>query len=130
MLCSCSKPETSASAHLGEPVDTLVKMEGEPAHTEKHPLYPVAKLLSYSQERIYQVENNKVVAFHRNPTVGEESIQKWFHLPGAERREVESAVTSSDHSSHQALNVARFLDLRKTVLYDTATGKVLKVIEK
>lgn len=148
VLASCARPE-NAENHVGQPVSVLEEVEGAPTAIEPLPKaaqtatkasskkareqsfnLQTAKIYRYSNGRSFQVEDERVVAFHRLPGADEKTIQAWYQKPGAARRESSIARVDESKAGHVVLASVHFVDLGKTVVYDRGSGEVLKVIER
>jgi len=148
VLTACAKPENPAN-HVGETLASLEKAEGAPIAVEPPPAaakppasattgsragprfdFKTTTIHRYPGGRSYQIQNEKVVAFHRAPEPDERAIQAWYHKPGAARRETTVARVDESRSGHVVLGAVRFVDLKRTVVYDRASGEVIRVIEQ
>ncbi len=132
--CDRGSKNRLGSSQIGKSKGELVSEMGAPLSeetlTEVTPGEKV-ELILYASDRAYQLEHNRVVAFHREPLEKEKKVQYWFQLPNAKRREI-SQPRSFDRKytlDHRHLVVVHFLDLPYSVLYDANSGTVLRVME-
>jgi hypothetical protein len=108
--------EAEARGNLREPV------------TERPAPERDARLLCGSDSACYQIENRVAVAHARTPAAHERTLQYWRHKwRGQPQRYAEVPGSRGPHGQAEFQLTAT--SLRKAVIYDPSTDRVLRVVE-
>lgn len=124
-VLSCTEKQKT-EAPPPRTTEELVKSKGEPQFKDKLTTGLQREVWTYTDQRSFQIENQKVTYTTRPPSANESSLQYWVQR--WDGQDVLTQELRQTDSHLQPLLQFRNLQSNEEILYDSKTDKVTDVV--